>query len=480
MLVPAAPRAPRRSRIPAHPHRSSSDRTVRAMRTASIATPGGQSVQRRRAGAEPKSASRPRQRASPEGSARVLRRRLLVHRRRLGRGRGRIHLSSASPTSSPRSAGRSIGSPSRASSGRGTTRPLRLTVLAHEATHLRGIRNEAETECYALQEGVALGRALGLDQDTARALMRGPAGARPLRRERRTTRLPPARGVQERRLARPAAERPRVSVASPFRRLAEARRPTPTNAGACPTATHHQRRRLASARRPSAPGYGRSSSCSSRRRTSADARSGRPAPRAPPWRARSPRARSAHARSRGCRARRRSPSARVPPTPRSPQATSQGLSGRLGDPGHLGHVARDRPRLDCETLRFRTQRHLIRQEQLQPLLLPRHALGSICHEDVRPSHRPLGSGPCILACPPRALDVRELPLGLDGFPPSIGLSRLRLDDGRLGPRDLVRYRVERNPNPLRTSSTSSTRPSTPSASSIRLATSSSRTSRSRA
>ena len=33
-----------------------------------------------------------------------------------------------------------------------------ITVLAHEATHLRGIRNEAETECYALQEGVALGR----------------------------------------------------------------------------------------------------------------------------------------------------------------------------------------------------------------------------------------------------------------------------------------------------------------------------------
>ena len=46
-----------------------------------------------------------------------------------------------------------------------------ITVLAHEATHLRGIRNEAETECYALQEGVALGRRLGLDEATARALM---------------------------------------------------------------------------------------------------------------------------------------------------------------------------------------------------------------------------------------------------------------------------------------------------------------------
>ncbi len=46
-----------------------------------------------------------------------------------------------------------------------------ITVLAHEATHLRGIRNEAETECYALQEGVELGRRLGLDEKTARALM---------------------------------------------------------------------------------------------------------------------------------------------------------------------------------------------------------------------------------------------------------------------------------------------------------------------
>ena len=45
-------------------------------------------------------------------------------------------------------------------------------MLAHEATHLRGVRNEAETECYALQEGVELGRQLGLDAGTARALMR--------------------------------------------------------------------------------------------------------------------------------------------------------------------------------------------------------------------------------------------------------------------------------------------------------------------
>lgn len=49
---------------------------------------------------------------------------------------------------------------------------LAITVLAHEATHLRGVRSEAETECFALQEGVTLGRRLGLGVDTARALMR--------------------------------------------------------------------------------------------------------------------------------------------------------------------------------------------------------------------------------------------------------------------------------------------------------------------
>lgn len=47
-----------------------------------------------------------------------------------------------------------------------------VTVLAHEATHLRGIRNEAITECYALQEGTRLGIRLGLSPREARELMR--------------------------------------------------------------------------------------------------------------------------------------------------------------------------------------------------------------------------------------------------------------------------------------------------------------------
>jgi hypothetical protein len=46
-----------------------------------------------------------------------------------------------------------------------------ITVLAHEATHLRGIRDEGVTECYALQEGVELGRRLGLAHDEASELM---------------------------------------------------------------------------------------------------------------------------------------------------------------------------------------------------------------------------------------------------------------------------------------------------------------------
>jgi hypothetical protein len=47
-----------------------------------------------------------------------------------------------------------------------------IAVLAHEAWHLRGVRDEGQTECYALQSGVELGRRLGLSEDTARQLMR--------------------------------------------------------------------------------------------------------------------------------------------------------------------------------------------------------------------------------------------------------------------------------------------------------------------
>lgn len=47
-----------------------------------------------------------------------------------------------------------------------------IAVLAHESWHLRGVGDEATTECYALQSGVQLGRRLGLDDDRARQLMR--------------------------------------------------------------------------------------------------------------------------------------------------------------------------------------------------------------------------------------------------------------------------------------------------------------------
>ncbi len=47
-----------------------------------------------------------------------------------------------------------------------------LAVLAHEAWHLRGVRDEGTTECYALQSGVQLGKRLGLAEDAVRQLMR--------------------------------------------------------------------------------------------------------------------------------------------------------------------------------------------------------------------------------------------------------------------------------------------------------------------
>ncbi|MBD0338418.1 MAG: hypothetical protein ICV67_03925 [Thermoleophilia bacterium] len=55
---------------------------------------------------------------------------------------------------------------------RGSRTGRALAVLAHEAWHLRGVRDEGTTECYALQSGVELGRRLGLSLETARGLMR--------------------------------------------------------------------------------------------------------------------------------------------------------------------------------------------------------------------------------------------------------------------------------------------------------------------
>jgi hypothetical protein len=48
-----------------------------------------------------------------------------------------------------------------------------LLVLAHEAVHLKGERDEGVTECHGLQEAVALGERLGLERDTAHRMMDG-------------------------------------------------------------------------------------------------------------------------------------------------------------------------------------------------------------------------------------------------------------------------------------------------------------------
>lgn len=47
-----------------------------------------------------------------------------------------------------------------------------LVVLAHEAWHLYGERDEGRTECFALQSAVGLGQRLGLTEETARRMMR--------------------------------------------------------------------------------------------------------------------------------------------------------------------------------------------------------------------------------------------------------------------------------------------------------------------
>lgn len=55
---------------------------------------------------------------------------------------------------------------------RGSQTGRALAVLAHEAWHLQGVRDEGTTECYALQSGVGLGQRLGLSEEEARQLMR--------------------------------------------------------------------------------------------------------------------------------------------------------------------------------------------------------------------------------------------------------------------------------------------------------------------
>ena len=54
---------------------------------------------------------------------------------------------------------------------RGSQTARAIAVLAHEAWHLRGVREEGTTECYALQTGVEVGRRLGLDEGTAQRMM---------------------------------------------------------------------------------------------------------------------------------------------------------------------------------------------------------------------------------------------------------------------------------------------------------------------
>ena len=47
-----------------------------------------------------------------------------------------------------------------------------IAVLAHEAQHLKGVRNEGLANCYGFQSGVQIGANLGLSESRARAMMR--------------------------------------------------------------------------------------------------------------------------------------------------------------------------------------------------------------------------------------------------------------------------------------------------------------------
>ena len=77
-----------------------------------------------------------------------------------------------------------------------------LAVLAHEAWHLRGVRNEGTAECFAFQSGVALGQRLGLSEEAAGRLMSQQL-AENAGRKRRGRRVPGPAGLPQRRHARP-------------------------------------------------------------------------------------------------------------------------------------------------------------------------------------------------------------------------------------------------------------------------------------
>jgi hypothetical protein len=71
----------------------------------------------------------------------------------------------------------------RVESFSGTARAI--AVLAHEAQHLRGVRNEGLANCYGFQSGVQLGVNLGLSEERARRMMREQLATPPPSREYR-------------------------------------------------------------------------------------------------------------------------------------------------------------------------------------------------------------------------------------------------------------------------------------------------------
>ena len=90
-----------------------------------------------------------------------------------------------------------------------------LAVLAHEAWHLRGVRDEATTECYALQSAVEIGQRLGLSR------IDGAPDDAPATRRERPPRPARARSTSSQRSAATAAASTSTRTTSPV-----VRRPT--------------------------------------------------------------------------------------------------------------------------------------------------------------------------------------------------------------------------------------------------------------
>ena len=335
MLVPAAPRAPARSAsrliVVLVDRASRSSRT----RTGSTETPAGRPSRAAEQARAERRFTAEAARIAGHAVTRSLRRRLHVHGRRLRRGGCRVHPPPARVSRAddlPLAVPDRVRAPSRR---RATTRrsrspcsPTRPPTCAASATRPRRSATRS-------RRASALGRRLGLDAGDGARADASATRSRSLRRERRTARLPPSRGVPQRRLARPAAGRPELPVAPDGRRAGSASparyvRRAPARAAA---ARARRSRRPPARRGPLPPERVASSTTLSRSLS------------------RPPRT----TKSAAC--------ARAPHSSISSSEGSRGRPAGLGEPRQLRDLAGDRPRFDRESLRLGPQGDLVASER---------------------------------------------------------------------------------------------------------------------